>query len=147
LRAVVDASALLASAEPGRDDLALAGEALVGGAPTLAPALVAWELANVVHVKRPAAFGADEASRAALVEALLDGVLLVPPMPAHRSAIARLAPGHRLSGYDAAYLALAVAEDAVLVTEDARLHRAAAKELGAPRAWRLLDAMQLAPEA
>jgi predicted nucleic acid-binding protein len=142
----VDASALLASAEPGRDDLAAAGEALAGGVPLMAPALLAWEVANVVHAKRPEAFGADVAARRALVALLLDGIVLHPPTPAHLLDVARLAHEHRLSAYDAAYLALAVSHRAILVTEDAKLHRAAAKELGATRAWRLLDAMQLVAE-
>jgi len=133
-------------AEPGREDLAAAGEALAANADLVAPALVAWEIANVVHVKRPAAFGPDVASRHALVEALLEGVEQVPPDAALLAACAQLAAGHRLSAYDAAYLALAAAEDAPLVTEDARLRRAAQKELGVERAWRLVDALRLAPE-
>lgn len=142
----MDASALLATAEPGHEDFAAAGEALAAHADLLAPALLSWELANVVHVKRPSAFGPDFASRHALVEALLDGVEQVAPSEGLLRECARLAAEHRLSAYDAAYLALALAEDAPLVTEDARLHRAAAKEHGAERAWRLLDAMRLALE-
>jgi len=142
----VDASALLATAEPGREDLAEAGEALAAHADLIAPALLSWELANVVHVKRPSAFGADVAARHALVEALLEGVEQVGPSAALLADCARLAHAHRLSAYDAAYLSLALAEEAILVTEDARLHRAAAKELGADRAWRLLDASRLLVE-
>jgi len=143
---VLDASALLASAEPDRYDLAEAAELLEGGADVAAPSLLAWEIANVVHLKHPAAFGPDEAARVRLVGALLEGIDLIEPDDAHLRDVARLVHAHRLTAYDAAYLALAVSQKAVLVTEDARLHAAARRELGASSAWRLLDAEQLRPE-
>lgn len=146
MKAVVDASALLATAEPGREDFAEAGELLATAADVWAPALLAWEVANVVHRKRPAAFGPDAKARAALTAALLDGVDLVAPDDDHLREVARLVHEHGVSAYDAAYLALAVVEDALLVTEDARLHAAAKREIGAQRAWRLLDALRLRPE-
>jgi predicted nucleic acid-binding protein len=92
----------------------------------IAPTLLHWEMANVLSrkVKRSEA---DDA-QAIRATALLDGlaVELVPPSEEVDELIA-LAIDEDLSGYDAAYLRLALAQEAALATNDQDLTRAAVR--------------------
>lgn len=97
-----------------------------------APALVRWEVGNVVHVKAPDAFGPSE-QRKRIVALLLSPIRVVD-QAARLDAIADLAESHGLTFYDAAYLQLAIDEGADLLSQDKALLKAASKELGAERA-------------
>lgn len=133
--AVVDASALLAALEPGGS---AARQALVALAEThdlVAPTLLPFELGHVIHRKRPAGYGATPEERDEALAAALGVVVLVPLDDERLRAAARLVEAHRLSFYDAAYLALAAGEEgSVLLTDDGALHRVAARVLGATHA-------------
>lgn len=131
MRFVVDASVLvLAACDPRGDPRAelvqiLWPEAADRGELT-APAILAWEVANVVHHKRPNLFGPDVEARLALVQALLASVRLTSWSDEDVQGIAHATEEHGLTAYDAAYLALATrGDDAHLVTEDRRLLSAA----------------------
>ncbi len=135
--AVVDASALLAALEPGgvaaRQNLVTLSETHDLAAPTLLP----FELGHVIHRKHPAGYGATPDERDAALAAALGAVTLVPPDEERLQAAARLVDAHRMSFYDASYLALAAAdESSVLLTEDRALHQVAVRVLGPDRALR-----------
>ena len=131
---VLDASALLDGADAARPEWGVAVRDLQARHPCAAPALLAWELGNVVHRKHAKAFaprGVD------LVEVLLEEVDLVPSDAASRRRCGDLVAATGLTFYDASYLDLALATPgAVLVSQDRRLV-AAARERGG-RAY-LLD--------
>ena len=131
---VIDTSALLASHERAVQDKL---ERLHAQSVMIAPTLLAYEVANVVHAKRPEAFGASTADRAALVATLLLGIDLVEPTDESIRAAGALAEELKLSAYDAAFLALAASRGASLLTEDQALARAAAKKLGKTRVIRV----------
>lgn len=121
---VVDASAIaaLVFVEPEADDLAarLRGEGLV------APQLLAYEVANVAAVKLRRRL----VSRQAAAEALaLFGRLDVRLHPVTASDAFDTAAGTGLTAYDGAYLWLARALGAPLVTLDRRV-AAASREPG-----------------
>lgn len=103
-----------------------------------APTLMRWEVGNVVHGRNAAAFG-DPKTRRAVVTTLLRPMRLVD-QAGREDAIADLVQKHGLTFYDAAYLQLALDEEAGLVTEDKKLHEAAAKALGPARVWTLENA-------
>ncbi|MEA3199788.1 MAG: hypothetical protein QOE90_1216 [Thermoplasmata archaeon] len=125
---VLDASVVLDGAAPGPRFDALS--ALHERFACRAPALLAWEIGHVVHGRRAALFAATPQKRAALVEAMLEGIELVPTDAAARAATARLAARHGLTFYDASYLELAAREpEGTLATHDAALRRAAQREL------------------
>lgn len=105
-----------------------------------APTLLRWEVGNVVHGRNAAAFG-DAKTRRAIVATLLKPVRLVD-QAGREDAIADLLQKHGLTFYDAAYLQLALDEEAPLVTQDRKLREAAAKALGPGRAWSLEAAAQ-----
>jgi len=100
-----------------------------------APTLLRWEVGNVVHGQQAALFG-DAKQRKAIVATLLRPMRLVD-QAGREDAIADVARRHALTFYDAAYLQLALDEDAGLVTQDKALLQAAAKALGDDRALRL----------
>jgi predicted nucleic acid-binding protein len=131
---VVDSSALLASHE--RDQHAELGR-LHATARLLAPALLAYEVAQVVHAKRPDAFGSSRAERADLVATLLSDIELVTPDAPAVARIAELAEREGVSVYDAAFLELAIERSAALLTEDDKLARVAAKRIGKTRVMRM----------
>jgi predicted nucleic acid-binding protein len=128
LRCVVDASVVLKWQLDDEDDvpqaLALRDACLVDGAVELhAPALLAYELTNAIHaaarrVRLPAAL-ADEA----LANLLEVGIELHAPDP---PAALRRARQLGISGYDAAYVALADELGVELWSADVRLVRAVA---------------------
>ena len=124
-RLVLDASAALAFLrnEPRRADVAelLTGHLAAGGT-VIAPEIFWLEVTNVLVRRHTLSF-----------EDVLEAIrnldeLGIETVPGDRSLTILgldLAVTHGLSAYDAAYLALATAEDARLLTVDARLHRAA----------------------
>ena len=119
---VVDASALAAVlfGEPEAERVA----ALLEGHPLMAPTLLPYELANVCRRKVAAGEGEPEALLAALS---LLGRLDVRLLDVDPVDTARLALATGLTAYDAAYLGLARALGAELVTLDAALARAAGR--------------------
>ena len=130
---VIDTSALLASHERGVQDKL---ERLHARSIMLAPALLAYEVAHVVHAKRPDAFGSSADERADLVATLLLGIELVEPTPESTRAAGALAEELKLSVYDASFLGLAASRKASLLTEDQALARAATAKLGKTRVIR-----------
>lgn len=102
--------------------------------PLLMPALIAWELAETLR-RRPAPDKVDAARhRHELLERMLRSSRLEPPGPEHRRSLTRLAVEASLTAYDAAYLTIASHHpDAVLVTEDDKLLKAARRALGTRR--------------
>lgn len=121
LAVVLDASALLDGADARHPERGETVRDLQARFRCLAPALLAWEVGNVVHRKHPDAFGTTPAARAAFVETLLEGVDLVPSDGAARARCGALVAELGLTFYDAAYLELAMARGGVLVTQDRRL--------------------------
>ncbi len=119
---VLDASAIgaLVFAEPGAEDLA----AQIEGASLIAPRLLAHELDNICVRKTKARPG--EHARLLEARALADhmGITL---LDVHHADVIRLAIETALTGYDAAYLWLAIEHRAALVTLDARLARSFAR--------------------
>ena len=124
---VLDASALLDGVDASRPEWAETMRDLQARYACRAPALLAWELGNVVHRKHPDVFGPK---RVELVEVLLDGVDLVPSDAASRARCAELVASTGLTFYDAAYLDLA-REGAALVSQDRRLVSVARERGGA----------------
>jgi len=117
---VVDASAIaaLVHAEPGVDEVA---EALEGGA-LIAPLLLPHELDSVCIKK----IRARPRARTRLLKArALADELPISLLDVDHDAVIALALETGLTAYDAAYLWLAAAHSADLVTLDARLARAA----------------------
>lgn len=126
---VLDASALLDGVDARRPEWGEAVRDLQARHPCLAPALLAWELGNVIHRKHPDVFGP---ARAQLLEVLLEGVGLVEPDAASRRRCGELVAASGLTFYDAAYLDLAASEaGGVLVSQDRRLVAAARERGGA----------------
>lgn len=107
-----------------------------------APGLLAWEIGNAVCGPASRLLGdASTEDRARTVVGLMDRVDLEPPSTDAMIAAARLARTHRLTFYDAAYLELASREaNAVLVTQDGALARAARAVMGAGRVLDLAGA-------
>lgn len=103
----------------------------------IAPSLLAFEIGNVVHAKKPAVFGRTPPDRVDLVRTLLSDVSLVETDDAARARAGPLAEEERLSFYDACYLDLAASRRAALLTEDERLAKAAARRLPKGRVLRL----------
>lgn len=130
---VIDASALIDTS--GNPPLA---RHLVASYDLCAPTLIRWEIGNVVHGKAPARFGEPE-KRRRLVHILLSPVRVVD-QGTRLEAIADLVDRHGLTFYDAAYLQLALDEDAGLLSEDKPLLKVASKALGPGRAWDLARA-------
>lgn len=130
---VIDASALLAAAERDHPEWAVALERARRLGPLMAPALIASEAGNVLHVKRPHEFGPTAHERTQLLELLLATVDLVATTEAHRRAAGGATDVLGLSFYDAEYLALAAERDLPLVTQDAALRKAAQRHLGRDR--------------
>lgn len=131
LGVVVDASSLLLSAQDeAQDPRAEAARRVLpelhGTYGVMAPALLAYEVAHVVHRRAPRAFGSGTGDRAGVVATLLTGVELHAPTPEllHRTGV--LAEEHALTAYDASYLALTEREGDGLLTDDAALREAAA---------------------
>lgn len=144
---VIDASALvLAVQREERDARAALARKLL---PRLleahgltAPALLAWELGQIVHRKRPTEWR-DRAHRSRTLQLLLEDIELAPPDAAMLERTGHIAEAHDLSFHDAAYLELAAgAEDRFLLTEDERLLSAGRALLGPERTFDLgrLDA-------
>jgi predicted nucleic acid-binding protein len=136
--AVLDASAVLDAATPGpRFDLMTRLHERLGAE---APALLAWELGSVVHGRKGRVFGSGLRKRADNLEMMLGGIDLVTTDEAGRRQAAALAARHGLTFYDASYLEVAARrEGRCLVTQDAALLVAGARELGAGRVARLDD--------
>jgi predicted nucleic acid-binding protein len=123
---VVDCSVIVAMLfdEADADDAirALAGRAL--HAPTLLP----FEFANVARSKSRAGGPAERVQQA--LQTFDDLRIELHPVPA--ADLHALALVHGLTAYDAAYLALAKAMNAPLLTFDLKLAGAAARALGSP---------------
>ncbi len=127
---VIDASTVIAAISPD-ESLArartLIGIALSQGA--RAPAIFAYEIANVLQVKTRRRFFGEE-TRDELLAIIAD--LGIGIEPADSALIARevvpLAARHALSVYDAAYLELAKRANRPLATLDNRLLEAAGGE-------------------
>lgn len=120
---VLDASLILkwvldGEDEPGRPAaLRLLSRWERGEVDLLVPTLWLYEVGNILIRKRPG----DVASALEGLEGL--DLLERGLTPAVCSRAAELALAHRLTFYDASYLALAEVEQALLVTADARLVR------------------------
>lgn len=93
-----------------------------------APTLIRWEIGNVVHGKNASTFG-DLAKRKQIVSTLLRPLRLVD-QEGREDAIGYIVSRTGLTFYDAAYLQLAIDEDARLLTEDKRLAKVAVGVLG-----------------
>ena len=131
---VIDTSALVASHE--REQHAELGR-LHTRSDLIAPTLLAFEVGQVVHSKKPASFGDTPEERAALVETLLGGIDLVVADERSWRRIGELAEEEGLSFYDAAYLELAEARGATLLTEDEKLAKCAVRRIGKKRVMRM----------
>jgi predicted nucleic acid-binding protein len=123
---VPDASVLLKWAlrsadEPDRDQaLALKTAWLDGRCELVVPTLWAYEVGNILGLKEPR--GAEQ-----LLAAMIDlGMVEVSPATYHRS-IFRLMADHRVTFYDAAYHALAIENNATMLTADAKYVRKASR--------------------
>ncbi|MSQ13128.1 MAG: PIN domain-containing protein [Dehalococcoidia bacterium] len=117
---VVDASVVVALAF--KEPRAREAESLLQGADLFAPTLFPYELANVARTKMTRG-GADPVEAEAGLQLGLDlGIRFVTP---DFQAVLRLALETGLTAYDAAYLQVARALDAELVTFDDRLRAAA----------------------
>ena len=133
MKAVLDASALLAAIDAERPECAVALHHLRGRARLVAPTLAGSELGNVIHAKRYG-LGRDAKQRTLLHGFALEGVDLVPPTQDHWLLASHLASKHSLSFLDAEYLATALATQSdLLVTEDRAMRKAGVAELGAER--------------
>lgn len=131
--AVLDASAVLDAATPGErfGAFTLLAERFAA----VAPALLAWEIASVVHGRRRESFGKTTSRRSETIELLLAGIEMLPSDEGSRARTGALAERHGLTFYDASYLELAARDEAtVLVTQDRALLAAAARVLGKGRA-------------
>lgn len=128
---VIDASALLDAALVDRPEWAVAvDDARRAG--LHAPSILASEVANVIHCKRPDEFGPTPDARCAAVELLLAQASLAASDGPHRAAAAAIAAAG-LSFYDAEYVALASRLDCALVTHDHDMARAGQRFLGPGR--------------
>ena len=136
---VVDASARVDTLRHAK----LAGH-LFANYDVCAPTLLRWEVGSVVHGRNAAAFG-EPKTRDAVVATLLRHVRLVD-QAGREAAIAEQVRKHGLTFYDAAYLQLALDEDADLVTHDKQLAEAATKALGGWRVWTLESAARAVKE-
>lgn len=117
---VCDASAVVAMLLDGGPDGIWAAEAMLG-ADLVAPALMPFEVANVIRRQEMA--GTVSSDQAAQAHAdLLD--LDVERWPYDLLALRAWALRANISSYDASYVALAEALNATLVTLDRRLARA-----------------------
>lgn len=123
---VVDCSVIVAAlfdeADAEAASLALAGHALH------APALLPFEFANVARSKSRSGAPAQRVQQALQTF----GDLRVELHPAAAVDLHALTIAHGLTAYDAAYLALAQALNAPLLTFDLKLADAAARALGNP---------------
>lgn len=107
-----------------------------------APALLAWEVGNVVHTKAPDRFGDTVDERRRAREVLLSGIDLVAANQLDPDSIGRLCQRYGLTYYDASYLALAGGHaDGLLLTEDRTLLEAARSELGPDRGHHAVSAL------
>lgn len=148
MRLVVDASAAILAAqssaadpraEVARQVLPLAAERW----PLAAPALLKWEVANIVHRKRAAEW-TDAATRARVVEHVLAGIEFDDPDPAAIARAGSLVERLKITAYDAAYVELAARDDASLfLTEDDALRAAADKVVGKKRTLTLAGLRRL----
>lgn len=128
---VLDASAAIDAMWTARPQWGLALSALQSACSSVAPSLLAHEVAHVVHVKRRREFPGTADDRAEVVAGILDGIELVDVDAAAARRIGKIAEAHGVTAYDAAYIDAAERRaGSVLVTQDARLARAAAARLG-----------------
>lgn len=123
---VVDCSVIVAMLFD-ETDAADAARALAGHA-LHAPALLPFEFANVARNKSRAGAPAERVQQA--LQTFDDLRIELHAMTA--SNLHMLALAHGLTAYDAAYLSLAKALSAPLLTFDLKLAAAAARALGAP---------------
>lgn len=111
-----------------------------------APALLVWEVGQIVHREHSASFGDDASERAEVVGDILAEIALDPPTPESTVRTSLLAEKLGLTFYDAAYLELAARDGtSLLVTEDEALRHAARALLGEGRVWaaaRLAEAIE-----
>ena len=130
-RLVVDASVVLKwqlddeehvqAAIALRDDYLIAGELALD-----APALLLYEITNGIHVAARRARLAPAMAEEALANLLACEIELHPPDPGRTLGLARR---YGISGYDAAYVALAEQLRAELWTGDRRLHASLQRRL------------------
>lgn len=133
-RIVVDTSALVDAADVQRPDWRQAFTYLHGAYPVEGPPLLVSETGNVVHHKLPETFGEDRNERSRLLQALLEGVRIVPHGERSIPRAGELAERHQLTFYDAEFLELATrTEERILLTNDQTLFRAGREELGDDR--------------
>lgn len=140
---VVDASAILDAARPGPffDSFSK----LHGDFALQAPALVAWELGNVIHGRRAKDHGRSPAERAAALDLMLAGLELLPTDARARLRAGEIAARRGLTFYDASYLEAAERDTtACLLTQDRALLAAAKLALGDQRATDLAGIQLLA---
>ena len=101
-----------------------------------APAVLAWEVGNVMHRKEKGAIPGDVAARARVTSMIVGLFELVVPDSDALQRIGEIAERASLTFYDASYVELAARDDVgVLVTEDRQLLRRARDELGQDRAF------------
>lgn len=137
-RVVLDASFLLH--EVSSDDRP-EGEAVRRALPALkerfapiAPQILVWEVGQFLHVKYPDAFPGGADDRAETMHLVMEGIDLHEVDSPWVVATGRLAETHRITYYDASYLATAKTyRDSVLLTDDRRLRKAGQGELGKNR--------------
>lgn len=108
--------------EEGRD----AALALIGGEPLIAPDFLKLEIANVLAMKARRGMITPSGAIAGLREVSRLPGLTFRPTPPYIEAAQGLALELEQTAYDCLYLALAVAEGAVLVTADMAFGRAVA---------------------
>ncbi|WP_404326931.1 type II toxin-antitoxin system VapC family toxin [Aerophototrophica crusticola] len=130
---MIDASVTLAWLFPEEKDDAidtLWDRIITEGA--VAPALWSLEVTNaLLMAERRRRVTADEVAGFISQLGRVDVTLVAPPLPADTHLIVMLARAHRLTIYDAAYLALAHSRDLPLASLDAELI-AAAKAIRVP---------------
>jgi len=129
---VIDASfvvPLIADALGPSTRVAHARAALREAGALVAPSLIVFELINAIRVGVRAKLMTEAEAGESLVDAF-DLCIHIEPAPdiAVSLRIAELAEAHRLSGYDASYLELAIRTKARLATFDASLIKAAKAE-------------------
>lgn len=127
---VVDASIVAAWLLPDEDnELAEQARLALTGEDALAPGLLWHEIRNILIVAERRNRVTAEGAANLLIRLRRIPLRTIDMMDDLR--ILQLAREHRLSGYDATYLALAVAENVALVTLDRKLD-AAARTAGLP---------------
>lgn len=127
------------SIDPRSADAFFALAAASDRAAVHAPMILAAELAQVVHVKRPLDFGRTIAERQAMLRMLLGDIEFDAVEATDLERVGAIAEDQGLSAYDAFFIECAERHAATLVTDDRRQLAVASRLLGRGRALTSTD--------